>query len=65
MGWVNRFLRFKRLESPRWRGHHRQHARRMRSPDLYARTGTLAVRSSLPQLTHTPLMARRIAFQMQ
>jgi hypothetical protein len=31
----------------------------------YARTGTLAVRSSLPQLTHAPLMARRIAFQMQ
>ncbi len=31
----------------------------------YARTGTLAVRSSLPQLTQAPLMARRIAFQMQ
>ena len=31
----------------------------------YARTGTLAVRSSLPQLTHAPLIARRIAFQMQ
>jgi len=30
-----------------------------------ARTGTLAVRSSLPQLTHAPLMARRIAFQTQ
>jgi hypothetical protein len=29
------------------------------------RTGTLAVRSSLPQLTHAPLIARRIAFQMQ
>jgi hypothetical protein len=32
---------------------------------LQARTGTLAVRSSLPQLTQAPLMARRIAFQMQ
>ena len=31
----------------------------------YARTGTLAVRSSLPQLTQAPLMARRIAFQIQ
>jgi len=31
----------------------------------YARTGTLAVRSSLPQLTHAPLMARKIAFQTQ
>ena len=31
----------------------------------YARTGTLAVRSSLPQLTQAPLIARRIAFQMQ
>jgi hypothetical protein len=31
----------------------------------HARTGTLAVRSSLPQLTQAPLMARRIAFQMQ
>ena len=31
----------------------------------YARTGTLAVRSSLPQLTQAPLMARRIAFQTQ
>ena len=31
----------------------------------HARTGTLAVRSSLPQLTHAPLIARRIAFQMQ
>jgi hypothetical protein len=30
-----------------------------------ALTGTLAVRSSLPQLTHAPLTARRIAFQMQ
>jgi hypothetical protein len=33
--------------------------------ETYARTGTLAVRSSLPQLTHAPLIARRIAFQMQ
>ena len=33
--------------------------------ERYARTGTLAVRSILPQLTHAPLMARRIAFQMQ
>ena len=32
---------------------------------FYARAGTLAVRSSLPQLTHAPLIARRIAFQMQ
>jgi hypothetical protein len=32
---------------------------------FYARTGTLAVRSSLPQLTHAPLTARRIAFQIQ
>src|SRR5262245_31363088 len=31
----------------------------------HARTGTLAVRSSLPQLTQAPLMARRIAFQTQ
>src|SRR5207302_2083650 len=31
----------------------------------HARTGTLAVRSSLPQLTHAPLIARKIAFQMQ
>jgi hypothetical protein len=31
----------------------------------HARTGTLAVRSSLPQLTQAPLIARRIAFQMQ
>lgn len=31
----------------------------------HARTGTLAVRSSLPQLTQAPLSARRIAFQMQ
>ena len=31
----------------------------------YARTGTLAVRSSLPQLTQAPLIARRIAFQTQ
>ena len=31
----------------------------------YARTGTLAVRSSLPQLTQAPLIARRMAFQMQ
>ena len=34
-------------------------------PDTHARTGTLAVRSSLPQLTQAPLMARRMAFQMQ
>jgi hypothetical protein len=32
---------------------------------FHARTGTLAVRSSLPQLTQAPLMARRIAFQTQ
>ena len=32
---------------------------------FYTRAGTLAVRSSLPQLTHAPLTARRIAFQMQ
>src|SRR5262245_19376084 len=32
---------------------------------VHARTGTLAVRSSLPQLTQAPLIARRIAFQMQ
>jgi len=32
---------------------------------FYARAGTLAVRSSLPQLTHAPLTARSIAFQMQ
>jgi hypothetical protein len=31
----------------------------------HARTGTLAVRSSFPQLTQAPLIARRIAFQMQ
>jgi hypothetical protein len=31
----------------------------------HARTGTLAVRSSLPQLTHAPFTARKIAFQMQ
>jgi len=31
----------------------------------YARAGTLAVRSSLPQLTQAPLMARRIAFHTQ
>jgi hypothetical protein len=31
----------------------------------HALTGTLAVRSSLPQLTQAPLIARRIAFQMQ
>ena len=31
----------------------------------YARTGTLAVRSILPQLTHAPFMARRTAFQTQ
>jgi hypothetical protein len=39
----------------------------LRSPKFchYARTGTLAVRSSLPQLTHAPFTARRIAFQMQ
>ena len=36
-----------------------------RKIDTYARTGTLAVRSSLPQLTHAPLIARKIAFQMQ
>jgi len=36
-----------------------------RKIDNYARTGTLAVRSSLPQLTHAPLIARKIAFQMQ
>jgi hypothetical protein len=46
-------------------GRARQHARRVRSPDFYARTGTLAVRSSLPQLTQAPLIARRIAFQTQ
>jgi hypothetical protein len=31
----------------------------------YARTGTEAVRSSLPQLTHAPFTPRKIAFQMQ
>ena len=31
----------------------------------YARTGTDAVRSSLPQLTHAPFTPRKIAFQMQ
>jgi hypothetical protein len=31
----------------------------------HACTGTLAVRSSLPQLTQAPLSARKIAFQMQ
>jgi len=46
-------------------GRARQQARRMHYPDFYARTGTLAVRSSLPQLTQAPLMARRIAFQTQ
>jgi hypothetical protein len=30
-----------------------------------ARTGTEAVRSSLPQLTHAPFTPRKIAFQMQ
>jgi hypothetical protein len=40
-------------------------ATRRQKIDNYARTGTLAVRSSLPQLTQAPLMARRIAFQMQ
>jgi len=44
---------------------YRRHGKRVRYPDPHARTGTLAVRSSLPQLTHAPLMARRIAFQMQ
>jgi hypothetical protein len=63
--WIRRLILFNRVESPRWRGRHRQHARRMRYPDPHARTGTLAVRSSLPQLTHAPLIARRIAFQMQ
>ena len=63
--WLKRFVLFKRLQSPRWRGRHRQHAGRVRYPDPYARTGTLAVRSSLPQLTQAPLIARRIAFQMQ
>jgi hypothetical protein len=33
--------------------------------DDYTRTGTLAVRSSLPQLTQAPFTARKIAFQMQ
>ena len=32
---------------------------------FHTRTGTLAVRSSLPQLTQAPFTARRIAFQMQ
>ncbi len=36
-----------------------------RAENRQALTGTLAVRSSLPQLTQAPLMARRIAFQMQ
>jgi len=31
----------------------------------YARTGTDAVRSSFPQLTHAPFTPRTIAFQMQ
>ena len=31
----------------------------------YARTGTEAVRSSLPQLTHAPFTPRKIAFQTQ
>ncbi len=31
----------------------------------YARTGTDAVRSSFPQLTHAPFTLRTIAFQMQ
>ena len=46
-------------------GHRNHHARRMRYPEAYALTGTLAVRSSLPQLTQAPLMARRIAFHTQ
>ena len=40
-------------------------AENFRIPDDYTRTGTLAVRSSLPQLTQAPFTARRIAFQMQ
>jgi len=32
---------------------------------LHARTGTEAVRSSLPQLTHAPFTPRKIAFQIQ
>ncbi len=43
----------------------RRRERRERNARDYARTGTLAVRSSLPQLTHAPLIARRMAFQMQ
>jgi len=31
----------------------------------YARTGTEAVRSSLPKLTHAPFTPRKIAFQIQ
>ena len=33
--------------------------------EYYALTGTLAVRSSLPQLTHAPFTPRKIAFQIQ
>ena len=32
---------------------------------FHARTGTEAVRSSLPQLTHAPFTPRKIAFQIQ
>ncbi len=35
------------------------------SSPRHARTGTDAVRSNLPQLTHAPLTPRRTAFQMQ
>jgi hypothetical protein len=46
---------------------HRPQASGLRYPEFrhHTRTGTLAVRSSLPQLTHAPLIARKIAFQMQ
>lgn len=38
--------------------------RSLSDPGNHARTGTLAVRSSFPQLTHAPLIARKIAFQI-
>jgi hypothetical protein len=37
----------------------------MGAMQIYARTGTDAVRSSFPQLTQAPLTPRKIAFQMQ
>jgi len=45
-------------------GYWREESARLTFP-IHARTGTLAVRSSLPQLTQAPLIARKIAFQMQ